>query len=267
MDAFDLIAFILLGFVSGFFGGLFGVGGGSITVPILFFLLGYLGLPNRELMHIVVGTTFAAMMCNAIAALYFHHIHQNVQWKIVFNMLPSLVLGPILGSMIATSLNEQILRYCFGCFQCLTAIYFFWPYHRQQEPHDRHPHPLVLNSIAIVIGAVGSILGIGGGILMVPLLTILRVSMRKAIGTSAATSFVMISMSAISFFILGLKAPVQIPYCIGYVYLPAFIAIGISSTISAPLGVKFMKILPIPPLKKAFAAVLATLGILMILHN
>jgi len=261
----DIALFALVGIVAGFFGGLLGIGGGSITLPLLYFILAPLGLPDSDLMHIVIGTTFAAMVFNAGASTYFHHMLGNVQWKLMATLLPSLIVGPILGSYVSTSLSGSTLRFAFGIFQLLLAVYFLLPRHKKVEVVDKTPNLLLLNIAAFVIGGIGSILGIGGGIIMVPFLDMMGMPMKKAIATSAFTSCIMLLVSALSFLALGLKYPLNLPNHVGFIYLPAFFAIGLFSLIGAPLGVKVVHLLPVPALKRIFAVALAILGVLLII--
>lgn len=266
MSIFELASFAVIGIIAGFFGGLLGIGGGSVTLPLLFFVLRPLGLADDDLMHIVIGTTFASMFFNAAASTYFHHMRGNIRWKITLALLPSLVLGPILGSYVATSLQGHVLRICFGMFQILMAAYFLLPRHKKVEVIDKTPHPLLLNVVAFTIGGIGSILGIGGGIIMVPFLDMMGMAIKKAIATSAFTSCIMLLVSAISFLLLGLDNPISLPHHIGFIYIPAFIVIGFFSVLGAPIGVRVVHLMPILPLKRLFAVALAVLGILLILE-
>ncbi len=264
----DIYIFILLGFVAGLSGGLLGIGGGSITLPILYFVLRDKGLfPQDDLMQVVIGTTFAAMCMNSLVSLITHHLLTNVRWKMFLTMLPSLVLGPFIGAVIANHLQSGLLRYGFGIFQCLIAAYFFLP--RQstaEDAHDYAPSPITLNIAALLIGTIGSILGIGGGVLLVPFLIFLKVPLRRAIGTSAAATFVMISLAALTYLFLGIERQVGPEETMGFIYLPAFLAIGLSSVAGAPLGAYLVQFIPTGPLKKIFAVAQAALGISLILN-
>jgi uncharacterized membrane protein YfcA len=270
LDISAFFSYAALGLVAGFFGGLLGIGGGSVTLPLLFFLLKPLiastGISDSDLMHVVMGTTFAAMVFNAAAAAFFHAKHKHILWKVALILLPSLILGPIAGSYVATSLEGKVLRVSFGIFQLLTAVYFLLPRHKQVEVEEKAYPPFLLNLISFAIGGIGSVLGIGGGIIMVPVLDMMGMQIKKAIGTSSFTSSVMLLVSALSFLVLGLNNPLPIPYHLGYIYLPAFFVIGFFSILAAPLGVNLVRVLPIIPLKRVFALALAILGTILMLE-
>ncbi len=263
----ELYWFVLLGLLAGFSAGLLGIGGGSITVPILFFILHSKNiLPTADLMQIVIGTTFAAMCLNSLISMVTHYAFGNIRWKLFLTMLPALIIGPIIGTLIATHLNGEILGYLFGSFQCLIAIYLFLPFKPKEDP-THHPSPLILNGCCLLIGALGSILGIGGGILLVPFLSFLKVPLKRAIGTSAAATFIMISLSTLCYFFLGMNERFGGAEEVGFIYVPAFLAIGLSSVAGAPIGAYLVQFIPTQPLKRIFAIAQAVLGIVLITQS
>jgi uncharacterized protein len=261
----DWICYALIGSLAGFFAGLLGIGGGSITLPLLFFVLKPLGLPDTDLMHIVLGTTLSSMILNSAAATYFHYKRGFIPWKTVSAMIPSAVLGPIFGSYVATSLSGATLRLSFGTFQVVLALYFFLPRHKPSDIKGKSLTPLLLNVGTLIIGSMGGILGIGGGIIMVPFLEMMGMHLKKAIATSAFTSCIMLTTGAMSFLWLGLTTFPLLPYQIGYIYLPAFMIITLFSVFTSFLGVQLVERLPVVPLKRIFASGLAVMGLLLIL--
>jgi uncharacterized membrane protein YfcA len=260
-DMAEFYIFIALGLVAGLGAGLLGIGGGSISLPVLYFILRDLGLPSDTLMQVVIGTTFAAMTMNALVSMLTHHFLSNISWKVFVSMLPGLILGPIVGAFIASMLHSYILRYAFGIVQCLLAIYFLTP-HKEQDPYQ--PAPILLNIASFIIGTVGSILGIGGGAFLVPTLMYLNFPMKRAIGTSAAGTFLMISLATICYLYFGLSRETHAQTQAGFLYLPALLPLGLSSVIGAAIGAYFMKFVPINPLRKIFAIVQAALGLILI---
>lgn len=265
MSLFDITAFAIIGLLTGFFGGLLGIGGGSITVPLLFFVMQSWGLSDTDLMHIVIGTTFSSMVFNAALAAYSHHMKTGMPWKFLLIFLPGMIVGPVIGSFVATELAGPTLRFAFGIFQVLMALYFLLPRHKRVEvTEQKTPNPILLNITAFTVAGIGSVLGIGGGVMMVPFLDMMGLSMKKAITIGSLTSCIVAIVSSLSFLLLGLNAPIDLPYSVGFIYLPAFIIIGLFSMMTIPLGVHLAHRLPVLPLKRIFALALATLGILLI---
>jgi len=263
MDIPEILLFTVLGLFAGVSGGLLGIGGGSITLPILYVLLKNTALfPQEHLMQVTIGTTFAAMALNALVSFITHHLLDNIRWPLFLTMLPWLIIGPIAGAVIAMHLHGDLLRYGFGLFQCLISIYFLISLRISSEKaHHYTLSPFVLNTALLIISTLGSILGIGGGVLLMPFLIFFNMPFRFAIGTSSAATFVMISLAALSYFVIGSLHSEQH----GFIYLPAFLAVGLSSVAGAPIGAYLVQFIPVTPLKKIFAVAQAALGIFLII--
>ncbi|HEY2810275.1 MAG TPA: sulfite exporter TauE/SafE family protein [Rhabdochlamydiaceae bacterium] len=258
-----LIAYACVGILAGILGGLLGIGGGVVSVPMLYFIFRFLGYPQTYLMHLAIGTSLAAMIFNTFASTWAHNKHKNVLWDVFKKLAPGLFLGSIGGAFIAKWLSGIILEIFFGCFLCLLAFYF-WKNHPEQEASHRLPRTSFLFLWSGSIGAISNILGIGGGTLIVPFLTAFKVAAKKAIGTSAACSFLITTIGAVSYLILG-WGKVSIPEGdIGYVDIPAFLVIGIISFLTAPLGARWTREFSVERLRKIFAFVLFFTGVTMI---
>lgn len=254
--------YIVIGLFAGILGGLFGISGGVIVVPALFFIFRFLELQNNILMHLAIGTSLASMFFNALSATYFHARKKAVLWKIVILITPGLILGSVGGAVIANFLSGTVLKIFFGIFALLIGVYFFFQKEKHQEEYHTI-HTIVLNFIGVFIAAIANMLGVGGSIFTTPILMEFKLPMQKAIGTSAAIGLLVIFMGALSYLGLGFSA-VHVKKAVGYLYLPAFIILSITSFLVAPIGVKLAHILPTPVLKKIFASVLFFTGILMI---
>jgi uncharacterized membrane protein YfcA len=264
MDFLILLAYALIGLLAGIIGGLFGISGGLVTIPCLVLIFHFLDFPKEVLVHMAIGTSLSAMVFNAIASAWSHHRKGGVIWPIVKAMLPGLFLGAIAGSLVARILSDTLLQDVFGYFECLMGIYFLLPFKEKNYEHHLHPGTLGLSAIGFGIGGLSSVLGIGGGIITVPILLAIHVPMKKAIGTSAATGFLITFIAAIAYLILG-YGKTTLPDSIGYLYLPAFLMIGIVTAFAAPFGAKLSSILPTPILRRAFAVVLFIAGVLMLI--
>ena len=255
------VAYTLIGIAAGILGGLLGIGGGVITVPCLYYAFYLLGYPNEYLMHLSIGTSLAAMILNTAASTFAHHRRGGVMWDIFKRMASGLFLGSILGAVIVQWLPEKGLEVFFGVFLCALAINFWRKYPDIEETHRLPKLPLLL-LWTTVIGGISNILGIGGGTLIVPFLTLFKVPAKKAIGTSAACSLLVTSIGAISYLFLGLKE-VRLPEDVGFIDLPAFLVVGIVSFITAPIGAKWVHQIPVHRIRKIFAIVLIITGISM----
>lgn len=261
MTFLAISAYILTGAVAGIVGGLLGIGGGVIIVPSLLFLLSFSDFPKENLMHIAIGTSLACSSLNALAATYFHNKHKKVDWFAIYKIIPGVATGSILGSFIAVHVSSSLLQLIFGVFLLCLSFYFMKFKKAIKEAAVIHPKIIVFSLWGSLVSCLSNLLGIGGGIFMVPLLTFYHFSSRTIIGTSSCLSF-FISFFGTLFFLY--KAYFSTLGASGYIYLPAFLIIGISGTCTAFYGVKLAQILPSSVTRKIFAIFVGIVGILMI---
>ena len=120
MTAYLLYA--LLGCFSGFVAGLFGIGGGMVIVPVLVYSFQLHGLDSHILTHLAIGTSLATIMLTSLSAIHAHHQRGAVQWPVVKNLAPGLVVGAFLGAQCAQYIPGAQLRRVFGVFLVIIGI-------------------------------------------------------------------------------------------------------------------------------------------------
>jgi len=119
--------------------------------------------------------------------------------------------------------------------------------------------------VAALVAMVAGLMGIGGGVLLVPFLTFFGLQMRYAVGFSAATGLLISLSGSLGYIIAGFNAP-ELPYgTLGFIYLPALFGLVITSVLMAPVGVKAASTWPTSVLKKIFALLLLCVGLKLIL--
>jgi uncharacterized membrane protein YfcA len=259
----SFLAYLIIGGISGFAGGLLGIGGGSISVPALLLVFSLLGFPHAYIMHYAVGTSLAAMSINAISASYFHNKNHTVHWNIVKKLFIGVVVGSFIGVLVAKSLSTDLLKMIFGFFACLIGLHLARPLVTEQA-EGRIPGFFPFNAISAAIACLANILGIGGGIFIVPLLCYYHLDTKKAIGTSIVCTFFIITFGTLGY-LLAHNTPDLVPYSLGYVYFPAFIVIGVSSFFSAYYGAKLVQKIPVKTIRRIFSLSLIGIGLTMLL--
>ncbi|HSH72032.1 MAG TPA: sulfite exporter TauE/SafE family protein [Methylophilaceae bacterium] len=273
----EFLFYLIAGACAGLLSGLFGVGGGVIIVSILSFIFTGLQFPEASIMHLALGTSLATIIFTSISSALAHHKKSNVDWTVFKQIAPAVVIGTLLGSLIAAQLHSIWLKGIFSAFLISIAIQLLITSGKKKTvSHEPKPPNLAMNSIAgLFIGIVSSLVGIGGGTLSVPYLTYSRADIRRAIGTSAAIGLPIAIAGTIGFVVTGLMAETGViaengvqavlpEYSIGYVYLPAFIGISVTSIFTAPLGTSIAQRLPTSVLKRLFALLLFFVGIKML---
>ncbi len=254
--------YLATGLVTGLLSGLLGVGGGLVIVPVLSFIFVYLGFTAAIVMQMALGTSLAVIIVTSIASSRAHHSHQNVDWALVKNIAFGVVIGAFFGSLVAAKFDANLLKALFVIYVFIVALQILSDY--RPNPARILPARPALNSVGIIIGCISSFVGIGGGTLSVPFLIYCNIDAKRAIGTSSAIGLPIAIAGALGYMISGLNVANLPSQSIGFIYLPAFIIIALSSLISAPVGALLVQKLSVKKLKKIFAVLLISIGLNML---
>ena len=259
------LLFPLLGVVAGVLAGLLGIGGGLVLVAALAWLLPVLGIPQEAAMHAALASSLASIVLTAAASARAHAARGSVLWPTVAWMVPGLLLGGWLGSAFAVRIDEAVLRWLVAGYCLLAAAQMQFGKPRVvaggEVPAPRGTPMLAAGGL---IGAVSSVVGIGGGSMTVPLLVWRGVVPVRAVGTSSACG-VAIGLASAAGYALHAPAGALPEHAVGYVYLPAAIGIALASVLAAPWGTRLAHRLAGPQLKQVFAIFLALVGLSLLL--
>lgn len=243
--------YLVVGAFAGLMGGLFGIGGGVIIIPALATIFEYRSdIPTADIMQMAVGTSLATIVITGISSIIAHHRLKGVIWPQVFKMTPWLVSGAILGALVALILPSHFLKIFFGVF--LMAISIKLLMKKPDTPYIELSKT-VFRGGSFLIGVLASVLGVGGGTMIVPFLLQCNLDMPQATGTSVACGMSIGLIASVCFMITGLLAGVHLPHSTGYIYWPAFLGIAVASVLFAPFGAMLAHRLPKDLLKKIFA--------------
>jgi len=257
-----LPAYIALGLFVGFFAGLLGVGGGSVMVPVLVMLFAAQGFSAGEVMHLALGSSMAAILFTSVASVRAHQAHGAVLWPIVVRIAPGIVLGTLLGARIASLIPTRALALIFTAFICYVSVQMVL--NIKPKAQREMPGWFGTSAVGVAIGAISCLVAIGGGALSVPFMTWCNVRIQQAIGTSAAIGFPIALGGALGYVWNGWGVSGLPAGSLGFVYLPAVLAMVVSSVLTAPLGARLTHRLPVATLKRVFAAVLLSLAAKML---
>ncbi len=267
----ELIIFLIIGALAGFAAGLFGVGGGTIIVPLLFIVFTQMGYSPDNIMHLALGTSLATIIVTSISSLMAHNKKGAVMWPVFKNLVPGLAIGCFFGAGIAGQISGLYLQIIVGVFLLWVAYNMFFGGKKQVNSHVNNASNAESANLELpskpkqlaaggVIGIASAIFGIGGGSLTVPYLTRYGVVMQKAVGTSAACGLPIAIAGALGFMFFGMQQQVDVPNTIGFVHVYAFLGISIMSFFTAKIGAKVAHILSPELLKKCFAVLLTIVG-------
>ncbi|MGH8629270.1 MAG: sulfite exporter TauE/SafE family protein, partial [Burkholderiales bacterium] len=191
-----------------------------------------------------------------------HHAHGAVRWDIVRGAAAGLVIGTLLGTFVADRLESAYLAIFFVAFVYYSAAQLFLDI----KPAASRQLPGVAGmwAAALAIGIISSLVGAGGGVVSIPLMTMCNVPMRIAVGTSAALGLPIALAGAGGYGFHGFGMDHLPQWSIGYVYLPALIGIVVGTFVTVPLGARAAHRMPVRLLKRIFAVVLFLLATRML---
>jgi uncharacterized membrane protein YfcA len=252
------LTYAALGVFVGFFAGLLGIGGGSMIVPVLGLTFVAFNFPPDQVLHLSLGTSLAAMIISTASSTYAHHRLGAVRWDIVKGLAPGIAIAGLASGVIARALPLLFLKVFFLCFMAYVAYQIIFGL--KPNPGHALPGPLGTAAVGLGIGVLSALAGVGGAMLSVPFMMYCNVDFKRAIATSAAISFVVSCAGAIGFIGAGFGEPGLPPGSLGYVFVPAFVGISLTSIFLAPLGARTAHRMPVANLKKVFALFLLVLA-------
>lgn len=258
VSLFQLAAlFLAVGGVGGFLAGMLGFGGGILFVPALFFFLTGFHLDGDSAMHVAVGSSFVIIFLTGLSSAYAHYRRGSIDTNLLKSWGPFVVAGVLIGTMTAAFTHGETLRRIFATVALLLAVYMVSGYERREGAAPGFFTGRVQKAICVGVGAVAAMIGVGGAVMTVPLMTYIGMAMQRAAGTSAVIGL-MISLPAAAGYILtgALSVEPLPPYSLGYVNLPAALSIAFAAALAAPIGVRLAHRLDKKALRLMFAAVL-----------
>ena len=257
-------AYLALGAFVGFFAGLFGIGGGLVLVPVLGMLFEAQHLTAQNNLHLLtLGTSMAAIILSAVSSTYTHHSHGAINFTVVRTITPGLLLGTALGALFASHVSTAYLTVFFALFVYFAALQMLLDL--KPKAARQLPELSGMTLVGVGIGAISSLVSIGGGVLSVPFMLRHNVPLKQAIGTSAALGLPIAIGGTIGYIATGLSVNTLPPNAFGFVYLPALFWVALASIATAPLGAKAAHRLPLDLLRRGFAVLLLALATKMLL--
>ena len=259
-----LVAMLAAGLLAGFAAGIFGIGGGFVVVPALLVVLPLLGGTKDAIAHVAIGTSAATIIVTSIRSLLAHAKRGAVEFEVLKTWAPWIILGCGAGVLLASHVDGRTLKMIFGGGVILMSLNFLLPKVSGKVVSDHMPSGILRVGIAGGLGTFSSLLGIGGGTIAIMVMTLCGRTIHRAIATASGIGTLIAIPTTIGFAIIGLKEG-GLPWgSLGYINIPATLAIASMSMLTAPLGVAAAHSLPAGPLKKIFGVYLLIIGALML---
>lgn len=261
------VSLIITGITAGTASGLFGIGGGFLMTPVQFWLSISGGMDSTLATRLAFGTSLAVMIPTMISGAFAHHSRGAVNWKAAVSMGCAAVFGGLAGGTLAANLPGIVLRTFFALLIIVMAIRMVWHIRSCPVCEPRGSTAIYL-VIGFLIGIISGLAGIGGGILLVPVLVmLLGYDMHTAVGTSSAC-LIFSSAGAVTAYIINGWGVAGLPlYSIGYVDLVTFAILAATTIPLARFGVRCAHTFSGRNLQIVFAGALILIGILMLVSG
>ena len=233
--SYFIFLMVLTAIPVGFFAGVFGIGGGLITVPFLFFIFEDLGIDKSYIMHLAVGTSFSIIIPTSLVSVFTHNKHNAVDRDVVKSYGIFVITGVISGTILAANLETKSLVLFFSIILYLLGIYLMILKEKSEDIKSNFSllHRLIFGFIS---GFISAPMGIGGAVMNVPILKYFGYPIKKAIGSAAAIGVIIAFFGAIGFFISGTFLNANLPLSVGFINIPAFLIFIPITTFMARLG-------------------------------
>jgi len=247
---------VLAGAAGGLIAGLLGVGGGIVVVPILYHVLGLIGVDEGLRMHIAIGTSLATIVPTSISSLMAHSRKGAVDWPLLRRWAIPMFIGVVIGAIVAGYARGQALALVFAAVAIPVAIYLAFAREDRRIADGLPQGPLGL-ALPAAIGGVSTMMGIGGGTLGVPAMSLCGMPIIRAVATASAFGVIVSIPGTVGAIVAGWGAKGLPPYSLGYVNLLGFLLIAPVSFFAAPIGAQWAHAMDRRRLRVMFALFVA----------
>lgn len=255
------------GLAAGFVAGLFGIGGGFVVVPALLLVFTVFGVDGGVLTQVALGTSLATIIVTSSRSVHAHNKKGAVDFTIIKDWAPWLVLGVVGGIVLAQYMDGRSLKWIFSIGVFLMGLHFILPVLKDVKLSDEMPRGLTRAGLASFLGGFSALLGIGGGTIAVLTMTMCGRPIHQAVATAAGFGVIIAVPGTIGWAVLGIGQEALPMGSFGYVNIIAVIAITAMSFITAPFGAKAAHALNATSLKRVFGIYLVATSAIVLWNS
>jgi len=257
-----LAAYAAAGAVVGVFAGLLGIGGGMTLVPVLATMFTLQQFAPDHIVHMALATSMASIIFTSGASVREHWRLGGVDWQIVKQLAPGMVVGSLLATVASAWIPQRVLALCFAAIVYAGATQILL--NRKPAPGRTMPSAGLVFFIGSVIGIICGLVSAGGAFLTIPFMLWCGVPMRTTIGTAAAIGIPIAVVGTVGYVVSGWGVVGMPPYSVGFILLPALVALVCGSVLTAPFGARLAHRWPVLRIKRIFAVLLYALATKML---
>jgi uncharacterized protein len=231
-----IAALAVAGALIGFLAGLFGIGGGAISVPVFYEVFQTLGHAPEVAMPLAVGTSLAVIIPTSIQSSRGHFLRGTVDMDLLRVWALPVLLGVAVGSVIARYAEPQVFQLVFAVVAAVNAAKLLsggsgW------RLRDSLPGKAVLRLYGAGVGLVSALMGIGGGAVSNLILTLHNVPIHRAVSTSAGVGVLIAIPGTLGYMAAGWGRSDLPPDAVGFVSLATFALTIPTSLLTTRFGV------------------------------
>lgn len=253
----------VIGALAGVLAGLLGVGGGIVLVPAFFYAFQTLGYEGPQLMQMCLATSLATIVVTSLRSVLSHNRKGAVDWSILRGWAPGIVIGAVVGVLVASALRSVVLQGIFGGLGLLIGLWLAFG-RAEWQIASQMPKGITRAVLSPVLGFLSVLMGIGGGSFGVPIMTLYNTPIHRAVATAAGFGMTIAVPSVLGFLFFQIDPANRPPFTLGAVNGPAFLIVICMTLITAPLGVKIAHAMDPKPLRRVFAAFLILVALNML---
>ncbi len=258
-----LLAMLAAGLFAGFAAGIFGIGGGFVVVPALYAIFTVMGGDPSVTTHVAIGTSLGTIIVTSLRSVQAHARRGAVDFEVLKTWAPWIVLGVLLGLILAKSIDGQSLTLVFAIGVFIMGLYMMFGRTGALKVADTMPTGWLRAVLATFVGSFASLMGIGGGTFAILVMTLFGKPIHSAIATAAGFGFIIAVPGAIGFAIIGQGVEGLPPGSIGYINVIGLLAITAMTALTAPAGAYVAHKMNPALLKRVFATyLLFTTGVM-----
>lgn len=250
-----LAALVAAGLAGGIVAGLFGVGGGTVIVPAVFYAFEVLGVGGESNLHTAIGTSLLTIVATSWRSLKAHRSHGAVDEGVLKTWTPWVGAGALIGAAVAGATSMQGLAVVYGVCLALIAAQLGLMPERFTLASDL-PTGWARRGLGSLIGGLSAMMGIGGGSFGGMMMTLCGRPIHQAVATASGFGVAIGVAATLGFVAFGWDAAGRPPFSLGYVNAPGAIVMAVLTTAVAPWGAKLAHSLNKRVLRRAFAVYL-----------
>jgi uncharacterized membrane protein YfcA len=261
------------GLAIGFLSGLVGIGGGVLIVPLLYFVYGHAGWSGFALPHglqavVAHATSLFVIVPTSALGTWTYHRSGAVAWRAALPIAGFSAVAALGGSQLAPMIPTPFLKLGFGVLLLVSGLRLVRGGDGADAPGGGRPHLVVGAVSGAAVGLMSSLLGVGGGIVAIPILVyFVGLELQKVAATSMAIIVFTATAAVVGYAVAGSGEPGLPAGSVGYVHILAALPILAGALAAVSLGARVNQRMNTRRLRLIFGILFLVLGARLAIQN